>query len=431
MEALGIGTQKKFECWYEKYLQGRENMNFNMDGFTWDEAQIGFDYKFAEVTDTVTAMATYLDLYSQATARGREIPMRTIEGYIPRQKRYETKDENDFRMEAVQAQELSGAAILRGDSPYNDIKDYFSKNLLEFAGDFPASHAQSITYQVGQMKSNFALDLTDVNNPNGIVGISFQAKTPKENTIEGEYYTVDANGTVTYDTTKHPIDDINKFLNKLLYDGRYGLVEVEADEWSLLALMGHPDFVRAIGYLEVKGLFISAKTNAEADARASQAGANILAVDGNDTDIMIGYFKRIFKKISNVKLHNEIVAVATLNETTKKFEYPLFKAFNENVMLFRPTGNIGTIKNVVPMRPDKSYIYSWMFDKRGIMDYWYDPRTKTQHWESELTALAVPNRPKKLYRILIGKTAAASSTTGNETSGGTTTGGETTDENNG
>ena len=407
MKALGIGTQKKFECWYEKFLQGRENMNFNMDGFTWDDAQIGFDYEFAEVTDTVTAMATYLDIYSQPVARGREIPMRTIAGYIPRQKRYETKDENDYRTEAVQAQKLAGVAELRGESPYNDIRDYFSKNLLEFAGDFPASHAQSITYQVGQMKSNFSLDLTDVNNPNGIVGVSFKAKTPDENTILGEYYSMDADGNVTYDENKHPIQDFNKFLNKLLFDGTYGAVEVEADEWSFLTFMGHPDIVRAIGYLEIKGLFISAKDNSEADARASEAGAHIIAVDGNDTAIMIGFFKRIFKKISNVKLHNEMVAVATLNEETKKFEYPLLRAFNEHVMLFRPTGNIGTIKNVTPMRPDSSYLYSWMFDKRGIMDYWYDPRTKTQHWESELTVLAVPNRPKKLHRIVIGKSTAA------------------------
>lgn len=410
MKALGIGTQQKFECWYEKYLQGRENKNFNMDGFSWDDAQIGFNYKFAEVTDTVTAMATYLDLYSQAVARGREIPMRTIEGYIPRQKRYETKDENDYRTLAEQAQELASAATLRGDSPYADIKDYFSKNILEFAGDFPASHAQSITYQVGQMKSNFGLELTDLNNPNGIVGVSFKAKVPEGNTTISEYYTVDADGNVTYDETKNPIEDINKFLQKLLFDGTYGKVEVEADEWSFLTLMGHPVFVRAIGYLAVKGLFISSASKADADARASEAGASILQTDGSDAEIMVGYFKRLFKKISDVKLHNEVVAVAKLNETTKKFDYPLLKAFNEHVMLFRPTDEIGTIKNVVPMRPDSSYLYSWMFDKRGIMDYWYDPKTKTQHWESELTALAVPNRPKKLHRFIIGKKETAAST---------------------
>lgn len=419
MSALGIGTQKKFECWYDRYLKGRENMNMNMDGFSWDNAQIDFNYEFAEVTDNVTAMATYVDIYSQAVARGREIPMRKIAGYIPRQKRYEPRDENDYRSDMIEIQKISGAAQLMGESPYANIADYLSKNLLEFAGDFPGSHAQSVTYQVGQMKSNFMLKLTDENNPNGLVDIEFRANTPAENTHTGNYYSVDSETmAVTYDGTKNPIEDYNKFLTTLLFDGRYGAVEVEADEWSFLTFMGHPAIKQAIGYLAVQGLFTSSTSKTDADARALEAGSNIYLVDGTNTEVMIGYFKRLFPKISSVKLHNEVVAVAKLNETTKKFEYPLLKAFNEHVMLFRPVGNVGTIKNVAPIRPDSSYIYSKMFDGRGIMDYYYDPRTKTQHWESELTVLAVPNRPKKLHRFVIGKTViptytAVSNPTGN------------------
>lgn len=405
MSALGIGTQKKFECWYDRYLKGRENMNMNMDGFSWDSAQIDFNYEFAEVTDNVTAMATYLDIYSQAVARGREIPMRKLAGYIPRQKRYETRDENDYRADMVEIQRISGAARLMGESPYANIGDYLSKNLLDFAGDFPGSHAQSITYQVGQMKSGFGLSLTDANNPNGIVGVTFRANVPDVNTHQGDYYSVDSETmAVTYDETKNPIEDYNKFLTSLLFDGRYGSVEVEADEWSFLTFMGHPVIKKAIGYLAVQGLFTATTSKADADARALEAGANVCLVEGTNTSVMVNYFKRLFPKISNVKLHNEVVAVAKLNETTKKFEYPLLKAFNEHVMLFRPVGEIGTIKNVAPIRPDASYIYAKMFGGRGIMDYYYDPRTKTQHWESELTVLAVPNRPKKLHRFVMGKT---------------------------
>lgn len=408
MSALGIGTQKKFECWYDRFLKGRENMNMNMDGFSWDNAQIDFNYEFAEVTDNVTAMATYLDIYSQAVARGREIPMRKLGGYIPRQKRYETRDENDYRADMVEIQRISGAAQLMGESPYASIGDYLSKNLLDFAGDFPGSHAQSITYQVGQMKSEFKLSLTDANNPNGIVGVEFRANTPAENTHMGNYYTVDSETVaVTYDETKNPIEDYNKFLTALLFDGHYGAVEVEADEWSFLTFMGHPVIKKAIGYLAVQGLFTATTSKADADTRALEAGANVYLVEGTNTTVMVDYFKRLFPKISGVKLHNEVVAVAKLNETTKKFEYPILKAFNEHVMLFRPVGNIGTIKNVAPIRPDASYIYAKMFDGRGIMDYYYDPRTKTQHWESELTVLAVPNRPKKLHRFVMGKSVTA------------------------
>ena len=397
MSALKIGTQKKFECWYERCLQGRENMNFKIDGFTRDNAQIDFNYYFAEVTDTVTAMATYVDLYSPAVPRGREIPIRKLGGYIPRQKRYETRDENDYRATLIEVEKIRGACVLRGESPYESIETYLAKNLLEFAGDFPASHAQSITYQVNQMKSNFGLVLTDKNNPDGMVNIEFTARVPEENTQQMDYYTVNLAGEVTYDETKHPIQDIHKFLNKLLFDGRYGAVEVEIDEWSFTTLMGHPDFLRAIGFIEVKNLFTATTSRDDANTRALEAGGNVYLVDGSNTAVMIGYFKRLFPKIQSVKLHNEMVAVARLDETTKKFDYPLLKAFNEHVMMFRPTGSIGTIKNVAPIRPDASHLHSKMFDGRGIMDYYYEARTKTQHWESELTVLTVPNRPKKLH----------------------------------
>lgn len=403
MKTLGIGSQTQFDAWYNSQLKGRERFNFNIDGFSYDQAQIDFRYKFAEVTDTVTAMATYLDLNSPALPRGREIPMETYEGYIPRQKRFETIGENDLRRLAIAEEEIRGAARLRGESPYSDIMDMYRKNTLEFAAQFPESHAQSLTYQVGQMKSDFALTLTDVNNPNGIVGVSFKAKTPDENTHLGEYYTLDTEGVATYAEDKHPIQDINKFLRGLLYDGTYGPVEVECDEVSFCTFMGHPDIVRAIGYLAVQGLFTATTSKADADQRASEAGANVMLVNGDNAGVLIGYFKRLFPRVSNVKLHNEVVGVAQFNEETKKFEYPLLKAFNENVLLFRPAGEIGTIKNVAPMRGNNSAFYARMFEGRGLIETWYNPETKTEYWESELTVLAVPNRPKKLHRFILGK----------------------------
>lgn len=407
MKTLGISTQKQFDAWYNKTLKGREQFRYNIDGFSYDQAQIDFRYKFAEVTDTVTAMATYLDLNSPALPRGREIPMETFEGYIPRQKRFETIGEDDLRRIAIAEEEIRGAARLRGESPYADLVVMYRRNLLEFASQFPESHAQSISYQVGQMKSNFGLELTDVNNPNGIVGVKFKSHVPEGNTHVSEYYTINADGSVTYDETKHPIQDINKFLRELLYDGTYGLVEGEADEVSFCTFMGHPDIVRAIGYLAVQGLFTATTSKADADQRAMEAGANVMLVNGDNAEVLIGYFKRLFPRVTNIKLHNEVVAVAKLNETTQKFEYPLLKPFNEDVLLFRPVGAIGTIKNVAPMRGNNTAFYSRMFEGRGLIETWYNPETKTEYWESELTVLAVPNRPKKLHRFILGKKATA------------------------
>ncbi|MCM1250274.1 MAG: hypothetical protein NC209_03895 [Alistipes sp.] len=418
MKSLGLGTSKALEVWYNKYLQGRETMGLNIDGFTWDEGQIDFTYEFAEIEDTITAMATYLDLNSPALPRGKKTPIEAIKGYIPRQKRFETKGENDFRRELIAMGKIEQGAMLRGESPYSSLREYLAKNLLTTVAEFPDSHAQSLTYQVGQMKSAGALTLTDDNNPGGIVGVTFKAHIPETNVLDKEYWTEDADGNVAaYDETKNPIEDIRKFLNKLLYDGTYGSVHAEIDEDTFYKLIGHPEFKKAIGYMVVNGLFTATTSIEDADKRATEAGANVLLVDGNDTTALVGYFKRLFRGISEVTLHNNVVGVAKFNPETKQFGYPTVKAFNEGVLLFRPVGNIGTIKNVVPLRPDGSAVVAGIFENRGIIEYRYNPETRVQAWESELTVLAVPNRPKKMYRFNLakkainGRTAARRTTT--------------------
>ena len=71
--------------------------------------------------------------------------------------------------------------------------------------------------------------------------------------------------------------------------------------------------------------------------------------------------------------------------------------FDDGVIMISPTGTIGSIINVVPLRPDGQAIVAGIFGNRGILEYRYNRETRTQTWVSELTALAVPNAPKKLF----------------------------------
>ena len=57
------------------------------------------------------------------------------------------------------------------------------------------------------------------------------------------------------------------------------------------------------------------------------------------------------------------------------------------------------MKNVTPLRPDSSAISALIFGNRGIIEYRYDAKHKVQDWASELTALAVPSRPKDMFRL--------------------------------
>lgn len=408
MQALGLGSSKSLEVWYNKYLQGKETTNFNIDGFSWDEQQIDFSYELGEVDENITAMATYVDLNSEPLPRGRQISMRKFGGYIPRQKRLEVMGENDYRRWLIAAKELEGAATLRGESPYNSLLDYFAKNILNTVAEFPSAHAQSLTYQVGQMKSNpDGLVLTDTNNQGGIVDVSFKSNIPAENVTTSYYWTEDSTGAVqSYEATKNPFKDSQDFVKDLKRNGTYGAVTLEIDEEdTFYKLIHHPAFETAIGYMTIGGLYTAGKTNAESDERAKEAGAWAL-MTADDAQVK-AWFKRLMG-VDEVIFHNNVVFVPKLNPATKQFDYPMLKAFNTGVMLYRPSGNMGTIKNVVPVRPDGSAISANIFGGRGIIEYRYNPETRTQTWVSELTVLAVPSRPNKMYIKKIGDDTAVS-----------------------
>lgn len=402
MQALGLGTTKSLEVWYNKYLQGKETTNLNIEGFGWDTAQIDFEYELGEVFENVTAMATYVDLNSEPLPRGREISIRKFGGSIPRQKRFETLGENDYRRWRIAAMQLEGAAILRGESPYPTLLEYFAANLLDTVSQFPEAHAQSLTYQVGQMKSNpNGLFLTPENNNGGLVGLTFKSHIPDDNVIESYYWKDKPDGTVnTYEDSKNPFEDSQKFVKALKYDGTYGNVTLEIDEENTFyKLVRHPAFQMAIGYITIGGLYIAGKTNAEADERAMQAGA--WAIMTADDAQVKAWFKRLMG-VDEVIYHNNVVFAPYFNPATKKIEYRQMKAFNTGVMLYRPSGQMGTIKNVVPLRPDGRAISASIFGGRGIIEYRYNEETRVQTWVSELTALAVPSQPRKMYIFKIG-----------------------------
>lgn len=404
MQELNLGNTRDFEVWYEKYLKGKEQIKFDITGFVWDDAQIGFDYELGELYDNVTAMATYVDLNSEPLPRGRDTQLRKFGGQIPRQKRLEVLGENDYRRWMIAAEGIEGGAVLRGESPYRSLKDYFAEKLLNTVGEFPSAHAQSMTFQVGQMKSNpNGLMLTPDNNEGGLVGINFKSNIPTENVTDNFYWKEKSDGTVeSYESTKNPFEDSMKFVKSLKYGGTYGAITLEIDEEeTFFKLIHHPAFLKAIGYNAVAGLYTAGKTNADSDERAIEAGNHEINRLGYDSGSVKELFKRLMG-VDEVIFHNNVVFAPKFNPATKKFENKMMKAFNTGVMLYRPSGTMGTIKNVVPVRPDGSAISSYIFGGRGIIEYRYNAETRTQTWVSELTALAVPSKPTKMYIKKIG-----------------------------
>ena len=389
---LGLNTAKNLQMWYNEYLEGRETMGLNIDGFEWADPQLDFTYEFLEADGRIKAMATYVAPDSEPLARGKDVTLSKLTGTIPRQKRKIVRGENDYRRELIALQEADVKARFRGDSPVDSVRNYLANNLFDTLAEIPDSHNASVTYQVGQMTSKRKLVLTADNNQGGIIGAEFSSNVPEENVTRENWYTVGADGAVTYVEGTNPIMAIKKKVRAIkrdLYNG-YPMVKAKMSAFTFDALIEHPETLRALGYALRPELYASAKN----DADALEVGTN--AFYSNSHEYMVDFFKRAID-VDELVIDNTIVGVDKLNTSTKKFEQKKVGVFDDGVIMLSPTGIIGSIHNVVPLRPDGQAIVAGIFGNRGILEYRYNRETRTQTWVSELTVLAVPNAPKKLF----------------------------------
>lgn len=389
MSSLGLKESKTFEAWWNEFLQYRENQKLDIDGFAWADPQIDFTYEMLEAYGKVEPMAVYVDLNSEPLPAGKNTELKKLTGSIPRQKYRIVRGENDYRKELITLNNVRAVAAFRNTSTTEAISNYLTKYLFTTLSDIPDSHKNSLNYQVGQMKSRGKLSITDKNNPRGIHSVSFEANVPAANINMEKWITRKTDGTYEYVTTVDPIATLKKKIREIKWY-KYGAVKLEIDEAFFFVLVEHPAILKKIGYLLRPELMVSPNN----DTNATEVGRSV--VMGNDDNAVKSAFQRLLG-VDEIKFHNTVVGVEQFNSTSGKFERPILRTFDEGVILLRPVGNIGTIFNVMPLRPDGRAIVADIFGGRGIVEYRYDERTKTQDWCSELTVLAVPNRPKDMY----------------------------------
>ncbi len=390
MSTFGINSAKVFDAYYKQVLSPLESQELNIEGFVWDEPQLNFTYEQLEAEQQVEVMATYTDLNSPALPTGKSAKLRKLTGTIPRQKFSIVRGENDYRKELIVLNNILSVAAFKNVNPAEEVKSYLAKYLFTTLADIPNAHKNSLNYQVGQMKSKGVLTLDDTNNPRGIKGVTFTANVPTENKVNKDWFTKDTAGALTEVPNSNPLDDIRDFVREVrMKAGGYQNVCVEISEKYFYRLTKHSAVLRALGYASSGIGLRYTKSNDE----------NAVAVGrGLALEVQKEVFKQ-YIEADAVIFNKTQCGVEKLNTTTKEYERKLLSAFDEEVVLVRPTGIIGTIKCVQALRPDGSAIAANIFDGRGIIEYLYDARTRTQEWRSELTALAVPNRPRDMYYI--------------------------------
>ena len=388
MSAKGIKDSKTFEAYLKEVFSKRESQNENLTGFVWDNPQLDFTYEELVAEKQVDVMASYVDLNSPAIPSGHKAKIETLKGSIPRMKYAVNRGENDYRKQLIALNEIKSVANFRNTNETTAVNAFLTRQLFFNIDEIVTSFKESLNYQVGQMKSASKLEITDKNNPRGSIRATFKAQVPEINHMTKKWFTKASDGTYKEVEGSDPITDIRDFVRELRWKvNGYENVAIEMSERYIYVLLNHSAVLKAIGYATTGLGLRYTKANDE----------NALAVaKGLSLDAQKSALKTLLECDELITSKTQC-GIEKLNTESKQYERVTVDAFESDVILVRPTGNIGVIKNVVPLRPDGQAIVGGIYGGRGIIEYVYNRDTREQRWQGELTALAVPTRPRDMY----------------------------------
>lgn len=368
--ALGGNDGRRLQGFLDNVVAQKYNQ-LNIPGFKFaPEMQLDFTYEQIQKEIGLNVMASYVDLDSQPIPVGTEGAVIST-GRIPRMKMVEYYNEDKYRKLLIAEQRFGAGS--------NQVVNSAVKALFNTIDTLVGGHTNALTYQRHQIVSTGKFTVNSTNNPNGIVGLTFASHVPAANinTLSGtERWWTNAEKT-TEGSAADPIADLIAMVETARKKGVKGHFEVNAA--YLDAILKHTKVVAAIG----ANLFPLATDKAAAAAYLSRArklevlaeivGAPINAIDA-------------------------IVATEVYNKTTKKLERTMIDAFEANVVVFVPDGDLGDFITVEPIAIEGG-TYGTFYDGRLLLTVDVDAKYKCQSFNTEMTTLAVPNKPQYMWYL--------------------------------
>ena len=390
MSEAGILSSKSFGLYITDVIGFNNIQGLDLDGFTWDEySSLTFDFQALIVSNRLKVMATYVDKDSEAIPLGTE-GFEMTRGVLPCMKARYLWDQDDYRKYLD--------AVSKLDFQNKTAQAYALDLLFNGMTDIKNAHELSMSYQRDQMVSNRKLELDATNNPRGIKGLMFESNVPAENvttlTKAKSWFTDPSEKDAEHvNSDCDPVNDVRNVVRKLKRSG-YDDIVVEVDYLSFLEDMDHPKWRTAMGYRMRPDLVINGSAN---DANALAIGR-----EAGDDELKGLFAKIIGIPAENVKFRKGVAGVERLEGkgVDAVLKRTKIRTFNANTYVFYPAGPLGTIKTAAALTPDDSAIYAKFFGDRGIIQYDYDVKSKTQDWFSELYALCVPTRPQEMYYLI-------------------------------
>ena len=371
--ALGGNESKRLQGFLDDVMARKYNV-LQLDGFTFDEMQTDFAYEQIAREVSITPMANYYDLDSPAIPRGSE-GLKSWTGRIPRMKDVEYLNEDKIRKQLLLEQRIAAIGADR-------VTRGALETLFVTVDTLIGGHTNSLTYQRHQMVSKGKFDINFANNPKGVSGLSFSAHIPSANvtTLTGtaRWWT---NSTKTNEGgTADPVADLLAMV-EAANDKGLTTVHFEVNKAYFKKVLGHSKVLQNIAL----NLFPTASVSDTAGAVAVMA-----------EDIK----KRTLESILGVpiKVIDYIVSVEAPVKATQDFTRKNVQAFEPDVFVLVPDGNIGRVLTVEPIALDGG-TYGSFYDGRLLLTVGVDPVKKCQSFNTEMTSLVVPEAMNYMWYI--------------------------------
>lgn len=371
--ALGGSDSKHIQGFLDDVMARKYNA-LQLDGFAFDEMQTDFAYEQIQRSISITPMANYYDLDSPAIPRGTE-GLKSWTGKIPRMKDVEYLNEDKIRKQLLLEQRIAAIGsdrVIRG----------AMETLFVTVDKLIGGHTNSLTFQRHQMVSKGKFEITYANNPKGVNGLTFSAHVPTANvttlTLTARWWT--NSGKTSEGGAANPIGDMQALVEKA-NDAGLAAFHFEVEKAYFKKILNHSKVLSAIAL----NLFPTGDVTST---------ANAVAVMADDVK------KRALESVVGCpfKVIDSVVSKEAPVKASQDFTTVTMKAFEPDVLVLVPDGNIGRVLTVEPIALPGG-TYGQFYDGRLLLTIGVDPVKKCQSFNTEMTSLVVPEVPQYMWYL--------------------------------
>ena len=370
--ALGAGES------LQSFLDNTMALKYNslqLDGFTFDPfMQTDFGYEQIVGELALNPVAQYYDLDSPALPDGT-VGSKSYTGKIPRMKKVEYFNEDKLRkMKLIEDR--------RSVTP-EQIARVAYEQLFITMDTLVGGHTNALTYQRHQAVSTGKFTISAANNPKGVKNVTLDFHLPSANktplTSTARWWTSSTHTAANEGLNANPVKDLTDIVAKARYAGIRGHFEVEID--YLKECLAHTKVLAVIGVSVLPA----------SDSTSQTAYASIMSYEQKKSalETIIG---------APIKAIDSLVPIESIDKTEKAFTRSNVNAFEKDVWVFVPDGNIGTVKTVEPIAIEGGN-YASFYGGKLLVTVGVDFVKKCQSYNSEMTSLVIPNVPQYMWYL--------------------------------